>query len=131
MFGLIKKIFIRLLTGLVNGSNHTKCVSLRNQKYMAQPTLINLHPNLYSQEFHYYSFSIKLDRCVRSCNIINDLSNKACIPNKTEDLKPRVFGMITGINESKTLAKHISWECKFNFNGRKCNSDQWLNNDKR
>ena len=39
--------------------------------------------------------------------------------------------MITGINESKTLAKHISWECKFNFNGRKCNSDQWLNNDKR
>ena len=127
MFGLIKKIFIRLLTGLVNGSNHTKRVSLRNQKYMTQPTLINLHPNLYSQEFHYYSFSIKLE-VARSCNIINDLSNKACIPNKTEDLKPRVFGMITGIN---ALAKHISWECKFNFNGRKCNSDQWLNNDKR
>ena len=27
MFGLIKKIFIGLLTGLVNGSNHKKCVS--------------------------------------------------------------------------------------------------------
>ena len=49
---------------------------------MTQPTLINLHPNLYSQEFHYYSFSIKLE-VARSCNIINDLSNKACIPNKT------------------------------------------------
>ena len=45
MFGLIKKIFIGLLTGLVNGSNHTKCVSLNNQKCMTQPTLINLHPN--------------------------------------------------------------------------------------
>ena len=32
MFVLIKKIFIGLLTGLVNGSNHTKCVSLSNQK---------------------------------------------------------------------------------------------------
>ena len=32
MFGLIKKIFIGLLTGLVNGSTHTKCVSLSNQK---------------------------------------------------------------------------------------------------
>ena len=32
MFGLIKKIFIGLLTGLVNASNHTKCVLLSNQK---------------------------------------------------------------------------------------------------
>ena len=29
--------------------------------------------------------------------------------------------MITGINESKTLAKHISCECKCRFDGRKCN----------
>ena len=28
MFVFVKKIFIGLLTGLVNGSNHTKCVSL-------------------------------------------------------------------------------------------------------
>ena len=38
--------------------------------------------------------------------------------------------MITGINESKTLTKHISWECKCKFDGRNCNSDQWWNNDK-
>ena len=54
MFGLIKKIFIGLLTGIVIASNHTKCVLLRNQKCMTQPTLINLHPNEYSHEFHYY-----------------------------------------------------------------------------
>ena len=51
MFRLNKKIFIGLLTGLVNGSNHTKCISLSNQKCMTQPTLINLHPNEYSKEF--------------------------------------------------------------------------------
>ena len=38
--------------------------------------------------------------------------------------------MITVINESKTLAKHISCECKCKFDGRKCNSDQWWNNNK-
>ena len=59
MFGLIKNIFIVLSTGLVNGSNHTKCVSLINQKYQIQPTLINLHPNEYIQEFHYYPFPVK------------------------------------------------------------------------
>ena len=56
MLGLIKKIVIGLLTGLVSGSNHTKCVSLSNRKCMIQPTLINLHPNEHSQEFHYYHF---------------------------------------------------------------------------
>ena len=38
--------------------------------------------------------------------------------------------MITGINESKTLTKHISCECKCKFDGTKCNSNQWWNNDK-
>ena len=49
MFGLIKKMFIGFLTGLVNGSNHTKCVFLSNQKCIIQPALINEHPNEYSQ----------------------------------------------------------------------------------
>ena len=38
--------------------------------------------------------------------------------------------MITGINESKTLTKHILCECKCKFDGKKCNSDQLWNNDK-
>ena len=40
VFGLIKEIFIGLLIGLVNGSNHIKCVSLSNQKCMIQPLLL-------------------------------------------------------------------------------------------
>ena len=51
MIGLIKKMFIKLLTGLVNTSNHTRCVSLTNRKCITQPTLINLHPNEYIQEY--------------------------------------------------------------------------------
>ena len=37
--------------------------------------------------------------------------------------------MITGINESNTLAKHNSCECKCKLDGTKCNSNQWSNND--
>ena len=82
MFGLTKKIFIMLLGSIVNVSNYTKCVSLSNQKFMIQPTLINLHPREYSQEFHYYPFSVKLERCVGSCNTLNDLSNNVYVPKK-------------------------------------------------
>ena len=81
--------------------------------------------NEYSQEFHYYSFSIKLDWWVGNCNALNDLSNKVCIPNKTENLNLSLFNMITGINESKTLTKHISCECRCKFDEKR-----WWNNDR-
>ena len=125
MFGLIKKVFMGLLIRIVNASNHTKCVSLSNQKCIIQPTSINLHLNEYSQKFHNYTFSIKLDKCVGICNTLNDLSNKVCVPNKTEDLNLNMLNMITGINESKALTKHILCKCKPGFHGRICSSDQW------
>ena len=71
-------MFIVLLSSLVNASNYAKCVSLSNQKCKIQPNLINLHPSECSQEFHYYPFSVKLDRC-----------------------SGNLFNMITGMNESK------------------------------
>ena len=52
---------------------------------MIEPTLINLHPNKYSQEFHNYPSSVKLDRCPGSCNTLNGLSIKEYVPNKTEN----------------------------------------------
>ena len=130
MFGLIKKIFIGILTGLVNGSNHTNCISFSNQKCEVQHTLISLNPNEYSQKVHYYPFAVKLDICVGSCNTLNDLSNKVCVAYKTQDLNLIMFNIITGINESKILTKHISCECKCIFDGRKRNLDQWWKNNK-
>ena len=47
-----------------------------------------------------------------------------CVPNETEDLNLHVFNMITGINESKTLTKHISCKLECKFHDRKCNLNQ-------
>ena len=74
---------------------------------MTQPTLINLHPNVYTQGLHYYPFAVNLDRCLGSCNTLDDLSNRVFVPNKTEDLNLSICNMITGINESKIFTKHI------------------------
>ena len=53
-----------------------------------------------------------------------------CAPNKPEVLNLSVFNIKTGINKLKTLTKYISCKFKCNFDRRKCNSDQWWNNDK-
>ena len=92
MFGLVKQVFIGLLSfdgvlaSIANIPDHIKCISLNNQQCMTQPNLINLHPNKYIEEFHYYPFAVNLDRCMESCSTFNDLSNKVCVPNNTKDL---------------------------------------------
>ena len=82
------------------------------------------------QNYAIILFSVRLDRYVRTCESLNDLSYEVFIPNKTEDLSQSVVTMFTGINESKTLAKHLSFECKCKFHGRKDNSNHWWNKDK-
>ena len=103
-------------------------MSLTNQKCLAQPALINLHPNKYGQELRYYPFAVNLDRCVTSYNTFHKLSNKVCAPNETEKINLYVINMITSINESKILAKSCRCECK--FDSKKCNFDHKWNNEK-
>ena len=116
-------MFVVLLTSIVSASNYTKCVSLNKQKSMNQPTLINLDPNENSQELHYYLFVVNIDRCARSCNTLDNLSSRVYVRNEREDLTLHVFNMITRINKSKTLTKHISCKCECNFDSRKCKSN--------
>ena len=80
---------------------------------------------------YYYSFVTKLDRFIGSCNILNKIFNKVCIPNQTEDLNRSIFNMITWINEPKMLRTHVTCKCKYKYDGNKCKSSQNWNNDKR
>ena len=102
-------MFIGLIISLVNGSNHTKYALLTNNN------------------LRFYRLKVKSDRCVLSCNTINDLSNKVCVPNKTQYLNIHVFNLITEKNESKTLTKDTSCKCKCKFDGRKIKSEIMIN----
>ena len=79
---------------------------------------------------HRFAIKLELDRCFGSCNTINDLSNKVCVPNKPEDLNLSLFNMIIGISESKALTKYVSYKCICRSDGRNCKSDQRWNIDK-
>ena len=81
-------------------------------------------------ELRYYPFAVNLDRCAGSCNTVDDLSSRVCVPNETEDLNLDIFNMITGINEPKTLTKHISCKCECKFDNKGCNLNQKWNNNK-
>ena len=99
MFGFIKQMFTGLLSfrgslaSIVNITSHIKCFYL----FVTQPTVINLHPNEYTQRLSYYPFAVNLDKCMVNCNTLNDLSNRICVSNKTEDLNLSILNFITKI----------------------------------
>ena len=122
-------MFIGLLASISNLSNHTNYISLNNRQCMIHSTLTNLHSNEYRPELPYYPWSVNVDRCMGSCNTLNDLCNTLCVPSKTEDLNRTDFNIITGVNESNTYieAKHISSKCDCKFGGSQYKSNQKWN----
>ena len=74
---------------------------------MIMPALIDWNPI----KLNYYPFVVTLDKCNGSCNALDDLSTKKCVPSITKDENVKVINIITRINEVKLLAKNISCSC--------------------
>ena len=128
MPGFIKQIIIALVLVLFcfGGSLVIDCLSISNQQCMVRPKLIDLNPD----ELYYYPFIINMSRCVGSSNTIEDPYGRIFVPSQMEDVNMALFNIIKEINESRTLTKFISCECRCEFNGRKCNLRQKWNNNK-
>ena len=88
-----KQVFIVLLS--FGKSLETKCVSFNNDSCMAKSTFIDF--NLV--ELNYFPFMIILDSCNESCNAVDDLSTKLCVPSKIKNER---------ISEATTLVKHAN-----------------------
>ena len=46
---------------------------------------------------------ISLDKCNGSCDTVDDLSTKICVPSETRDINVKVLKMITRKTAVKTL----------------------------
>ena len=55
---------------------------------------------------------------------------KDVFPSERKNVNGNVFNTITRIYEAKTLIKHVSCDCKCQFDSTTCNSNQKWNNGK-
>ena len=103
MFVFIKKVFhIRslFLSSLVS-TTPLSCISMNNQACKVRPETVNVNSN----EPVFYSFSMKTSKCSGSCNIVNDLYAKVCVPDVVKNLNVKEFSLMSRIDE----ARHIKW----------------------
>ena len=98
---------------------------------MIQPTLINSNPNEYSEEFHYYPFAVKLDRCVGSLmeenvthinggitinidvsvNVMYVKKSSMCHKVKDIDLKNQAYYFFNDIINIKNFDRNLIRRC--------------------
>ena len=73
-------------------------MSLNNDPRIISLTLIDLN----SIELNYYRFTISIDKCSGSFNVVDDVSTKICVPSETKDANVnKVFSMITRMNDKQ------------------------------
>ena len=102
-----------------------KCYSLDNQECKIRPEIINVN----NKEFIFYPYKIKMNRCVGSCNTIDDPYGKTCFANYIENIGLKVFNLFSQNNEIINIEKHKSCECKCKLNKDACNNKQIWNKD--
>ena len=86
MFTVIKKILAIIF--LVSNVNSLKCVLIKNQECKVREVIIN-------NEYMFYLFSIKVNRCNGNCNNISILYFRVCVPNVVTNITAKVFDLMS------------------------------------
>ena len=77
--------------------NPLECVSMNNQECKVRPKIVNVNSN----EPVFYPFIIKTRKCSGSCNNINDLYAKLCVPDVVITINIKVFNLMSRTNETR------------------------------
>ena len=98
MLRYIKKCFftaVKLFISNALNVNSLECVSMNNQE-------CNIR-NLKTNEPLFYPYSININKCKGSCNTINDLYAKICVPDNINNANVKVFDLMSRTNETRDI----------------------------
>ena len=99
---------------------------MNNQECKVRPEIINVNSN----EPAFYPFSIKASKFSGSCNSINELYAKMCVPDVVKNLNVTLFNLMSRTNKTRQIKCHETCKCKCRLDASVCNNKQRWNDDK-
>ena len=99
---------------------------MNNQESKARTKLMNINNN----EPVFYYFSIKVNKCSKSWNNINDPYAKLCVPGVLKNINVKVFNLMSFSNQTKHIEWHETCKCKCRLVASICNNKQRWNENK-
>ena len=78
----------------------------------------------------FYPFSISVNKYSGSCNNVNDLYARLCVPVVVKSMNLKAFNLIPWSNQTKQIKWHESCKCESKLNSSACNYKERWNKDK-
>ena len=104
-----------------------ECVSITNQKIMPRPKILDVNEGV--GEALFYPYHVLVNKCIESCNTLDELMAKLCVPNIIKGINMKVYNFLMRLNETRNVLWHESCKCVCKLNSSVCNSKQIWNSD--
>ena len=88
-----------------------KWVSLGNQECEVRSAMISIN----STEPLFYPYSIIINRCSGSYNVINNPFAKLCVADVVKDTNIKVFNLMSRTNKTRHISWHKTCACKCRY----------------
>ena len=79
---------------------------------------------------HFILTVLKVNKCIGSCNNIDDPYAKLSVPDVAKNTIVKVFNLVSRTNETRYIKWHETCKCKCRLDASVCNNTQRWNNDK-
>ena len=99
------------------------CLFLKNQECKVRKVIID-------NDYMTFSYKIKVDKCVGSCNDVENPYFKVCLPGSVKHISVKVFDLISRRNALKNITFHESCKCDCSLDEKVFNNKQKWNKDK-
>ena len=129
MFRFVNKMFFVAMTFFSSNPLNVisvECVSINNQECKIRTKVIDANNN----GPIFYPFSIKVNKCSRSCNNICDPYAKLCLSHVIKNINLRVFNVMSWSNQTRHIEWHETCKCKCRLDSSVSNNKERWNEDK-
>ena len=81
-----------------------ECVSVVNQKCMSRPKILDVNEGV--GEAIFYPYNVLVNKCIRSCDTINNPMAKLCVPGIAKRVNMQFYNFLMRLNETRSVLSH-------------------------
>ena len=86
--------------------NALECLSVINRECKPRPKILDVNEGI--DEALFYPYNVLVNKCSGSCNGIDDLMSRICVPNIIKNANIKVCDFLMRLNETRNVLWHKS-----------------------